>query len=148
MILKVVMAIIGTSAFAYIFNAPKKAIIPIGLIGGVGWTIFLIGSTWLGMFTQSANFFASLTVSFIGMLIAKSRDELSNIYIIPSLLPLVPGFGVYNGMNQIVNNEYNLGMSTIAKAGTDAVAIALGLLLVTSIFKVVARIKKNNELKN
>lgn len=144
MILKIIMATVGTSAFAYIFNAPKKAIIPIGLIGGAGWTIFLIGTTWLGMLTQSANFFAALTVAFLGMIIAKFKRELPNIYIIPGLLPLVPGFGVYNGMNQIVNNEYNLGVSTIAKAGTDAVAIALGLLFVTSVFKVVARSKTKN----
>lgn len=144
MILKIIMATVGTSAFAYIFNAPKNAIIPIGLIGGAGWAIFLIGTMWIGMLTQTANFFAALTVALIGMSISKFRQELPNIYIIPGLLPLVPGFGVYVGMNQIVNNEYNLGMSTIAKAGTDAVAIALGLLFITSAFKVASRIKKSN----
>ena len=58
------------------------------------------------------------------------------MFVIPGIVPLVPGLGIYQGMFAIINNEYNNGTSILLTAMTDSVAIAIGVMLVSSLFRV------------
>ena len=100
-----------TAGFSIFFNAPKKSLIPCGIVGGIGWCAYILMS------------------------------------IIPGILPLVPGLGLYNTMYSLVQKDYALAVST----GTDTLfksgGIAIGILIITSFTKTYYIILKRIKLK-
>ena len=48
MIVSILFSYIATTAFAVLFNAPRRTLIPAGLIGAVGWTVYLLMRDYLG----------------------------------------------------------------------------------------------------
>ena len=44
---------------------------------------------------------------------------------------------MYNGMTQIIEKQYDYGMSLLLQAGMDASAIALGIMFVGSFVRVI-----------
>ena len=117
-----IFSFIATVGFAVFFNVPKKALIPSGIVGAIGWSLFyyiiqISGNDIL------ANFIAALLVSYMSEII------------IPGIIPLVPGLGMYNTMLYLIQNDY---LNAISK-GSDVLfvggAISLGILVVTSLIK-------------
>lgn len=124
----------ATVGFAIFLNAPKSTLMSSGFVGGLGWSVFyylvkLSGNDIL------ANFIAALLVSYISEILARKLRQPAIIFIIPGIIPLVPGLGMYNTMLYLVQHDYN---NAIAK-GVDVLfvggAISLGILVVTSLVK-------------
>jgi len=124
----------ATVGFAIFLNAPKSTLISSGFVGGLGWSVFyylvkLSGNDIL------ANFIAALVVSYFSEILARKLRQPAIIFIIPGIIPLVPGLGMYNTMLYLVQHDYN---NAIAK-GADVLfvggAISLGILVVTSLVK-------------
>ncbi len=58
------------------------------------------------------------------------------IFSIPGVIPLVPGLPLYRAMNYTMLDSYSMGMHTFVSAALDAMAIAMGILLVSGLAKV------------
>ncbi len=83
-----------------------------------------------------ANFFATVALSLLSELAARVFKQPVTIFVIPGIIPIVPGLGMYKGMTKIIENNYEGGVNTLLTAGMDAGAIALGMMFMTSIFRV------------
>ena len=129
-------AFIATVAFAVLFQAPKKTLAVSGIIGAVGWVIFVYMRKDLMYSSFYANFFATVALSLLSELAARVFKQPVTIFVIPGIIPIVPGLGMYKGMTKIIENNYEGGVNTLLTAGMDAGAIALGMMFMTSIFRV------------
>lgn len=69
-----------------------------------------------------------------------------NDFVIPGIIPIVPGLGMYRGMAAIIENNYETGMNILITTGMDASAIALGMMLMTSVFRVIKISKDHKRL--
>jgi len=91
----------------------------------------------LGMSIYSMNFFAAVVSALYSELMARSRKYPVTSYLVISLLPLVPGAGIYYtmslGLGGDVQAAVHKGLETAGVAGSIAVAI----LLVSTIFRLV-----------
>lgn len=129
-----VFSFLATVAFAIIFQAPKRTLPISGMIGAVGWLVFItIKSHYLGSFY--ANLLGALALSVCCEICARVFREPATIFIAPGVIPLVPGLGIYQGMEKMLSNS-DAGMRILITAGTDSIAIALGVMIMTSIFRV------------
>jgi len=66
------------------------------------------------------------------------------IFLIPGIIPLVPGAGMYNTMTALIKNNFDTAIKTGIQTLLIAGSIAIALMLVTSfnwIFKVFQKIK-------
>ena len=135
MISSFAFAFLATMAFAVLFQAPRKILLTNGLIGAVGWVIFISLRDQMGYSSFYANFFGTLALALLSELSA-------TVFVIPGIIPLVPGLGIYKGMFAVINNDYNGGMSILLTAMTDACAIAVGVMLISSLFRVL-KIRKD-----
>jgi len=129
-IIQIAMSFVGTIGFSILFNVPKKELVFCGIGGSIGWMLhyFMMDtSPILGTFAGTA------AVAAIARHLAYRRKMPVTIYMIPGIIPLVPGAGIYFTMFYIVMGEYNdamlRGVATLAAAGV----IALGLLAVLSL---------------
>ena len=129
-----IYAFIATIGFAIFLSAPKSTLISSGFVGGFGWSVFY----YLVKLTENSilsNFIAALLVSYISEILARKLKQPAIIFIIPGIIPLVPGLGMYNTMLYLVQKDYN---NAIAK-GADVLfvggAISLGILVITSLVK-------------
>ena len=93
---------IATVGFSVFFNVPKFALIPAGLTGGIGWSIYycLINATNNDILS---NFLAAALVALISEILARKLKYPAILFVIPGIIPLVPGLGMYNTMLYLVH---------------------------------------------
>lgn len=135
---------VATMGFSIFFNSPVKALIPSGLIGGIGWTVY---SLLFGVSENAilANFFAATLISLLSEVLARKMKYPAIIFVIPGILPLIPGLGLYNTMLSLVEGRYTDAMSIGTNALFVSAAIAMGVLLITSLVKTYYIVKQRIE---
>mgnify|MGYP000909363323 CR=1 FL=1 len=67
-------------------------------------------------------------------------QESAIVFIIPGILPLVPGAGMYYTMRELINSNYDKAAATAQTTFFIAGAIALALLMMGSFIKVITSI--------
>lgn len=139
-----VFAFIATAAFGILFQAPRKSLHVSGVIGAVGWVVYCYIRKDLAYDSFYAMFFATVALSLLSELAARIFKQPVTIFVIPGIIPIVPGLGMYRGMAAIIENNYDTGMNILITTGMDASAIALGMMLMTSVFRVI-KISKDHE---
>jgi len=145
MFLHFIYAFFATVGFCFIFNVPRRHIFSAASIGAIGWTIFqYIQST--GSSSILACFIGSCVIALLSDICSRLFKDASTIFVIPGILPLVPGAGMYNTMVAFLDGDFSrmsiVGWETALMAGSIAVA----LLIMASLIKI-TMITKNGILK-
>lgn len=141
------LAFFAAAAFAALFQAPAKSLAVSGLIGAVGWTVFVFWVKGMGYNSFYANFFATVALSLLSEIAARVFRQPATVFINPGIIPLVPGLGLYQGITKIIEKNYDAGISTLLSAGTDAGAIALGVMFMSSLFRVLKLRREKQRFK-
>ena len=124
-----------TMAFAIVLQSHKRYLWVQGIIGTIGWAIYMLLKQLPGHSSFDANLAAALFVALACELMAMVVKQPATILVIPSIFPLVPGLGMYLGMSKIIERSYEAGINILLTAAGDAAAIALGIMMITSIFR-------------
>lgn len=136
MILYSFYAAIATLGFSVLMNIKGKMIVITSIGGGITWLFYL-----LMMHISSSNlismFVASMVAGIYSEVMARLLKCPVTTFAISAIIPLVPGGGMYNTMLESVqgniNNSLSTGLQTLLSAG----AIAVAILLVSSITKII-----------
>ncbi len=130
LLLSAVVSLVGSSCFAVILHCPKKQILYVGIVGMVGWVIYLL---FRDFGVETASFFGSVGLCVLSRIFAYTRKSPVIIFIITGIFPLVPGAGIYStGYNLFMGSTQEaivIGFQTLA----IAVAIALGMVVALTI---------------
>lgn len=132
MLISILFAFIATVAFGKLFNTPHRALILGGLVGAIGFAFYIGMKDILGYSSMLSNFTGAIVLSIISEIFARIFKEPVTVFSIPGIIPLVPGLPLYRAMNYFMLNAYNVGMEKLVQASLDATAIALGILLISS----------------
>lgn len=123
-----IFSVVAALAFAGLFNAPKKTMAFSSVTGGIGWLIFRYMGEGL-----AAYFVAALVMAVLGEILARIMKMPATIFIHVSVIPLVPGLGLYRTMLYLVNGEYMQGLmqgaNTLLGMGCIAMAVGVSTLL-------------------
>ena len=93
MIYQVISALIAVYFSCIVFEAPKRLLIHISIIGGIGWFVYLFFLDSSGL--QLATYYSGLTIAFLSHLAARYFKAPVTVFFIPGFFPLVPGAGMY-----------------------------------------------------
>ncbi|MGL4773621.1 MAG: threonine/serine exporter family protein [Clostridium sp.] len=140
LIIHFVFAFFATVGFSIFLSTPKEALPYTGVIGAIGWVVYV----YLFRETNSfifATFVPAIVVSIISEILARYLKKPSTVFLIPGIIPLVPGLGMYKTMLYIVEENYSLATSTGVTALFSGGAISLAILLVVSIVRIINIIK-------
>ena len=143
-LIKLVSSFIGTFGFAIFMHAPRKAWLPASVIGGVAYLLYW-ALLQLGMYEPLAIFIGALLGSVLGQICARKMHMIASIFVLLSMIPLVPGLGLYRCMHYLAQEMYSAGADAGVRAMVDVVMIALGLAVGSFIFRMAVRATPRKE---
>ena len=135
---------VGCLGFSILFNIHGPGGLLCTLGGVLTWATYMIvialdGSDILGYL------WATIFASVYSEVMARIRKYPAISYLVVSIFPLIPGASVYYTMTHAVKGDMasfaDMGMRTIAIAG----AIAVGILLVSTAFRIWAVQMRNRK---
>ncbi len=126
----------GTLGFAMLLHAPRRAWLPASLVGGVAYLVY-----WLLMLAgagdPAANFVAALLGSLIAQGCARRMRMIATVFITLSIVPLVPGLGLYRCMALLGQHQNAAGLQAGVGAMTSILMIALGIGMGSFLFRLI-----------
>lgn len=129
--------IIFCAGFTILLNIHGKGAILCSIGGAVTWIVFRLVSRYSGNDTLG-YFVATMFASFYAEIMARIRKYPALSYLVISIVPMIPGAGVYYAVNCFVRRDMtgfaNHGIQTLATAG----AMAVGILLISTIFRFIS----------
>ncbi|MGX1266198.1 uncharacterized membrane protein YjjB (DUF3815 family) [Rossellomorea marisflavi] len=141
-----VTSFISAAAFGIIFNAPKQSLFKCGIVGMLGWMIYIILFT-IEIDTVIATLAASFVVAVVSQIFAKMYKTPVIIFSVAGIIPLVPGGIAYDAMRNFVQNDYNMAMNLAAKAFMISGSIAIGLVFSEVINQVIRNAKLSSSAR-
>ena len=88
-----------------------------------------------------AAFFGE-SVALMGHLFARFFRAPVSVFLVPGILPLVPGTSIYNSVYYVIRNSREESMYYLVETLQIAGAIALAVFLMDSVFKLVGKKKR------
>lgn len=126
------MAALGAAGFGVLFNVHGRKLLWIVFGGGLGWQVYLSCEHFgLGLFLSL--FFATVAIVTFSEILSRILKTPVILFLVPMLIPLVPGGGLYYMMDALVRDntaEVTLRLESVA---LQVGAIAGGLIVMTSI---------------
>ncbi len=134
-------AFFASLGFGIIFNIRGKKLYFAALGGSIGWLIYS-----LSLLVVPSIY--ALTLSAIGFsvyseIMARILKSPITLFVICALIPLVPGGGMYYTMLYILQDNLTMAIETGIQAISDAGSLVMGILIVSSIMKIINNKKEN-----
>lgn len=145
MMIQLITATLGTFAFSMVFHL-RKAFLGWAAFGGfLSWAIYLLVLNGLGQSPFISCLISAICVAFYGEILARLLKGPATVFVIPGVLPLIPGSGLYNTMKWAVSADWEqaqyYGFLTIQ----FALGIAIGISLVMGVFGMYRNVKDNRK---
>ncbi|MDR1748795.1 MAG: threonine/serine exporter family protein [Spirochaetaceae bacterium] len=121
----------GAFFYAIIFNSDKFDAIWSAALGTMAWTLYTVISVLSGS-TAMGNLTGAFSVGVLAEVIAGLLKNPATVYVVPGLLPLLPGRDMYLTMRAAVEGDMNRLLSTGFQTLTTAAAIALAVAIASS----------------
>ena len=139
LILGTVGSFIAIVCFAVLLECPKKYLPYAGIIGAVGGGVYLLSMEW-NTEAVMASFLSALVIAFMSHTFARVLHAPVTIFLIPGILPTVPGAGMYRIIYCIMADEPGKSAYYFIQTLEIAGMIALAIFLVGTFFKVMKQI--------
>ena len=123
-----VYSFLATLGFAILFHSPKRSILPACLSSGLSWLVYeylqISGVNYI-----FSAFASAFLIGIFGEFLSRRLKNPATVFILPGLIPLVPGAGMYYSMNSLINQDYNSFMAVGVKTFFTALALSFGLVV-------------------
>lgn len=129
--LNILWAVLGTLGFCIIFHVPAKCIFPAAVTSFFAWTLYETAIA-NGLSPVMATFFGSCAVALLSDIFARVIKEAATVFIIPGILPLVPGSGIYYTLYYFINGSTEFAIENGSQTLMTAGAISVGLISVSA----------------
>lgn len=131
-LLQILGAFISCVGFAIIYRAKKKRLILSGLSAALGWAVCcIVQSQTDAIFT--IYFIGAAVVTLFSEVMARVTKAPATIYLVPGLLPMVPGGSLYYTTYALVTGDKAGANYYGARTALAAIGIAFGLVVVSVI---------------
>ena len=127
---------VGCCGFCILFNTHGRGMVLCMMGGAASWMLYLLCRA-LGCDVYTANLFAALLAAVYAETMARVRRCPAMPYLVIAILPMLPGAGVYYTMSLGLEGKtmeaVAKGLETLGIAGS----LAVGILLVSTVFRLV-----------
>ncbi len=140
-LLTIVMAGIGAVGFSLLFSVPPQRFFYAVICGVLGWACYLateqlIPASWSISPVLAASFAGGVSCTCYAEVMARINKTPTTVFLIPGLIPLVPGGSLYYTMAYLVQRDYDMALNTGLKTLYTCMGIAGGIVLVSVLFQI------------
>lgn len=126
-IIEVLMAFIGSTCFAMLFNVRKDKLFLAGLGGGLAWIVYLVLGIWIE--SEVARYvITSAALTLYAEVMARVKKTPATFFVVSAAIPLFPGSWLYYTMEAAMRGDWQGFSEKGVHTLTLAVAIACGIL--------------------
>ena len=148
MLLQCLFAFGAIITFSVIIEAPRKCLLVNGILGLAGWAIYWVGLTVLVPFIRDifhrqvghSILAAGLVLAIISHILARLLKTPVTTTLIPAILTIVPGAGMYQTVYYLFTSDTQQALSSLVGTIGAAGAIAIAIFIVDALVAVVKRI--------
>lgn len=145
-LIRILTATLGTLGFALVFRVRHWHLFWATAGGTLSWIAYII-TTHVGGGIFLSSLVGALTVCLWSELMARWRKAPASIYLIPGIVPLLPGSALYYAMEGAIYSD----MAVFTQRGIDALlaslGIAGGILIASEIVRIVLMVRYKAEKK-
>lgn len=127
-------AFMAVLSFGLVLDLPRKYLVWSGVTGGVCWLVYLLVRADSGSLVRAA-FLSGLSVALLAHLSARILRAPVTVFLIPGILPLVPGTSIYHCVYNIIRSNREQSNYYLIETMQIAGAIAMAVFLMDSVFK-------------
>ena len=131
MMQNIVCSFLGTIGFSVVSNVPRKFALYCGVTGMAGFITYVLLLPYMS--PALSTFFATMLVVLISRIFAVWRKCPITVFLIPGIIPLVPGTYVYYTAYYFVMNELRLALVKGIDALKLAFSIVIGIVFIVTI---------------
>lgn len=132
---------LAIACFAVLLECPRKYLPYAGTIGAVGGGVYLVSMEY-ETGAVIASFLSALVIAFMSHSFARILHAPVTIFLIPGILPTVPGAGMYRIIYYVMAGERAKSAYYFIQTLEIAGMIALAIFLVGTFFKVLKQIRE------
>ena len=143
-VIQIFMSAIASAGFAVFYRVPPSEYLFCGLGGATCWAVYIYTQAF-GVKESFAVFLAAVSVSILSRFLAERRKCPVTVFLVASIFPLVPGAYIYYTVYYLLNSQSELSRLNFERTFTTAVAIAFGIMLVTSFPSIRKRIGRKKQ---
>ena len=139
-LLRMIMAFVGALGFCMIFNLRRRLWLPAALGGLLSWEVYLLSHAVTGelfLATMAAAAFAALYAEIL----ARWLKAPATLFLIPALVPMIPGSTLYYAMSAAVRQDWILARDFGAQTAQYALGIAIGISLVWALWEMARNLR-------
>lgn len=126
---------IGSLGFSMLYNVRGGKLVWATLGGMLSWGIYLLLAPWAPS-EMLRYFLASSLVAVYAEILARAIKTPATTFLIPSIIPCIPGGSLYYTMRYALNRQWSACLSQAVYTLSLALALALGIIAVLSAFGV------------
>ena len=126
---QLVSAFVGSLGFALIFGMRRRYLFAASLGALLGWGVYLISDALLQSSFLPPLFAAAFALTYSEMM-AKALKTPATLFVIPAIIPLVPGGSLYYTMSYAVHRDVANARLYGTRTMETALAIAAGISFV------------------
>ncbi len=144
-IIKAGMACLGSMGLGMVYNVKGKHLLVAAAGGLIGWIIYANVAEATGRI-----FFPSLCASIFaelyGEILARIRRCPANIYVITTLIPLIPGGSLYYMMSSMIQKQWAVSRQYGMELLAYLLGLSIGICFVSAILNMGLKMcRKNGE---
>lgn len=129
LVIKSVSCVFATVFFGILLKQPKESLPYTAVISLCGYLVYILLGE--GMI---AFFISGLLIGILCETAARLLKRTTTLFMISSIIPLVPGLGLYRSVLFMVHHDYLSALKTAVNAIGGIGAIALAITLSTMLF--------------
>lgn len=133
-----ILCTIAAIFFAIVFKVPGRALLFSSVLGAVGY-IFYVILTPLMPSNIASYFLATFLMAASSEIMARFLKMPATVFLIPAIIPLVPGIALYQTMYYLVQGDNNSAVATGAQALLAIIAMAMAIVIVAILTKAISR---------
>lgn len=144
MVIQTIGAFCAVASFTRILELPRRFVGWYGTAGALCWLVYLTAKDAAGSKIFAA-FLASLAVAVFSHVAARVLKAPVTVFLIPGILPLVPGASIYNSVYYIIQDSQTQSSYYLAETLQIAGAIAMAVFLVDSVFHLLRHRRRSRQ---
>lgn len=146
LLIQLITSFITSLTFAITFRVNKRHLVFIGICGTVTYAVYYT----LLFFTSSlfvAAFVSSMATAVYAEIFARIRHAPTIIFVLPGIVPTVPGGGLYRGMRDLLLRKISESLEHFAQTLEVGIGIAGGIVTVSILFGIIVDIIAKKKAK-